>query len=54
MSSEISRQKCVFNIFVSTIHIHIIHKVLKFYINSHFSVLLKTEPLQVRKSSADL
>ena len=33
ISSEISvNQKCVFNIFVSTLHIHIIQKVLKFYL----------------------
>ena len=33
VSSEISpNQKCVFNIFVSTLHIHIIQKALKFYL----------------------
>ena len=33
VSSEISlNQKCIFNIFVSTIYIHIIQKALKFYL----------------------
>ena len=33
ITSEISlNQKCAFNIFVSTIHTHIIQKVLRFYL----------------------